>query len=415
MNTAVNNSNNLEKAANIGIVGGGPAALVLAIGLARRGIRTTLFERDLHPEAAPRFNPERSYTIDISGHGLRAIRHIDVATYFDERLFPFKGIKMMDQGIADWNEPGWTGSRGDIVRSLMAPITEKYLDWVTCHFECRVTSVDVQSGALTYTTKLGDSITRQFDFIIGGDGAGSVVRNGILEQVPGITAETKSLPNYVTMIELDRVGDQLDPYYLNGLSIHPFCIAGAIKGDTAADPPRWFCCVGTKDKMVFASMDEARRFLEQRCPRILELTSAEQVAAYAQRTCFHIGQKLTCSQLHGGKAVLLGDAAGPFPPVGQGVNAAMESAMMLDLCIGEMGQAPDQLLEAARLYNNRWKPEVEAVSWISEKNLFENPFHELRMQITGRLGVHVLEQAKSADIPYSVVKERAEKMWPLWV
>jgi 2-polyprenyl-6-methoxyphenol hydroxylase-like FAD-dependent oxidoreductase len=405
----------MEGTANIAIVGGGPAGLVLAIALARRGIPTTVFERDTHPEIAPRFNPERSYTIDISGHGLRAIRHIDVAAYFDERLFPFKGIKMMDQGIAEWNEPGWTGSRGDIVRSLMSPITEKYLDYVTCEFECRVTAVDVHSGALTYTTQSGETITRPFDFFIGGDGAGSVVRNAMQQQVASFTTEHKSLPNYVTMIELDRVGDQLDPHYLNGLSIHPFCIAGAIKADTPVDPPRWFCCVGTKDKIVFTSVDEARRFLEKRCPRILELTSEEKVAAYAQRTCFHIGQKLTCSQLYGGKAVLLGDAAGPFPPVGQGVNAAMESALMFDLCIAEVGHSPAQLLEAAQLYNSRWKPEVEAVSWLSEKNLFENPLHELRMQVAGRLGLHVLEQAKSADLPYSAVKDRAEKLWPLWI
>jgi 2-polyprenyl-6-methoxyphenol hydroxylase-like FAD-dependent oxidoreductase len=64
-----------EETADIAIVGGGPAALVLAIALARRGIGTTLFERDVHPDVAPRFNPDRSYTIDISGHGLKALRH----------------------------------------------------------------------------------------------------------------------------------------------------------------------------------------------------------------------------------------------------------------------------------------------------------------------------------------------------
>lgn len=42
-----------------------------------------MFERDAHPEVAPRFNPDRSYTIDISGHGLRALRHIDACSYFD--------------------------------------------------------------------------------------------------------------------------------------------------------------------------------------------------------------------------------------------------------------------------------------------------------------------------------------------
>jgi len=70
--------------ADIAIVGGGPSGLVLAIALARRGIPTTVFERDAHPEIAPRFNPDRSYTIDISGHGLKALRHIDACAQFDE-------------------------------------------------------------------------------------------------------------------------------------------------------------------------------------------------------------------------------------------------------------------------------------------------------------------------------------------
>ena len=58
----------------IAIVGGGPACLVAAIALARRGISTTVLERDAHPELAPRFSPDRSYTIDITGHGLRALQ-----------------------------------------------------------------------------------------------------------------------------------------------------------------------------------------------------------------------------------------------------------------------------------------------------------------------------------------------------
>lgn len=89
--------------------------------------------------------------------------------------------------------------------------------------------------------------------------------------------------------------------------------------------------------------------------------------------------------------------------------------MVLDLCIAQVGFSPAQLIEAASLYNSRWKPEADAVSWISEKSLFENRFHELRTQITMKLGSHVVEQAKSADVPYSEVKRKAERLWPLCV
>jgi 2-polyprenyl-6-methoxyphenol hydroxylase-like FAD-dependent oxidoreductase len=415
MESLVNTAHTAEGTANIAIVGGGPAALVLASALARRGIQATVFERDVHPELAPRFNPDRSYTVDISGHGWRALRYIDVCAYFDARLLPFKGIKIAGQKTPELNEPGWTGSRGDIVRALMAAITEQYHDRVAFAFECRVTAVDIQAGTLTCASRSGDLVTQRFDFIVGGDGAGSVVRNAMLQQIPGFTVETKSFPNYCTMIELDRVGDQLDPHYLHGLSLSPFCAAGAIKGEHGPGSERWFCAVGTKTKLAFASAEEVRQYFRKRCPRILDLASEDAIAAFAQRTCYHIGRKLTCSQLHGGKAVLLGDAAGPFPPIGQGINAAMESAIVLDQCIAEVGASPSALLEAARRYNNQWKPEVDAVSWISEKSLFENRFHELRTQIVTRLGVHVAEQAKSADISYSEVRREAERRWPLWV
>src|SRR3712207_2148281 len=152
--------------------------------------------------------------------------------------------------------------------------------------------------------------------------------------VPGFTVARKSLPNYLTMIALDRLVDQLDETYLQALATRPFCVAGAIPGDEESDSPRWFCGIGTRRPLSFAAAAEARAYLRRHCPRVLDLASGESVAAFATRTCYHIGQKLTCSRLHGGRAVLLGDAAGPFPPTGQGVNAPMEAAVGLDPCIG---------------------------------------------------------------------------------
>ena len=89
--------------------------------------------------------------------------------------------------------------------------------------------------------------------------------------------------------------------------------------------------------------------------------------------------------------------------------------MVLDLCIGEVGRSPTALLEAAKLYNAKWKPEADAVSWISERSLFENGFHMLRARVTMMLGVSIFGQAKSADVPYSEVRRKAERLWPLWV
>jgi kynurenine 3-monooxygenase len=120
---------------------------------------------------------------------------------------------------------------------------------------------------------------------------------------------------------------------------------------------------------------EARTYLRRNCPRVLDRASEESVAAFAGRTCYHVGQKPTCSRLDGGRAVLVGDAAGPFPPIGQGVNAAMEAATELNRHIGAAGSSADALGDAASGYNAAWKPELDAVSWISEKLMFEHPLH----------------------------------------
>jgi 2-polyprenyl-6-methoxyphenol hydroxylase-like FAD-dependent oxidoreductase len=404
-----------EQTSTIALVGGGPSALVAAIALARRRVRTTIFERDRHPGAAPRFNPDRSYTIDISGHGLKAIRHIEAGPYFDRRMIPFKGLRLPDGRAAEWTLPGWTGSRGDILRALMDLLDEKYRPWVACEFETRVVAADVRTGELTLDSSTGGATRRVFDFVVGADGAGSVVRKAMVEQVPGFTVETGSHPNWCTMIELDRVENRLDPHYLHGLAVRPFCVAGAIKGDDGSAAPRWFCAVGTKEKQTFASADDARRYFRERVPRVLELTSDDKVAAFADRPCYHIGQTLRCSQLHGGKAALLGDAAEAFPPIGQGVNAAMESAITLDRCIGETGDDAAQLLEAARLYSERWKPEADAVAWMAIRSLFENRLHMLRASLAGKLGISIFEEAKSAEVPWSEVQRKAKRRWPLWI
>lgn len=400
-------------AGSIAIVGGGPAGLVAAVALARRGVITTVLERGEHPDLAPRFNPDRSYTIDITGHGLRALRHIDATSAFDERLLPFKGIQYEDRMIDSWPEPGWTGSRGDILRALMS-VADGHKDRITVEFESPVTAVDVTTGAVTYGPAGRSPATRQFDMVVGADGAGSVVRQAMQAQVPGFTVETKELPNYLTMIELDRLSDQMDPHYLQALATRPFCLAGAIKGDQECDRPRWFCAIGTKSRLAFTSAEDARRYLRRHCPRILDLAGPAAVAAFAERTCYHIGQKLTCSQIHGGHAVLIGDAAGPFPPVGQGVNAAMESAVALEESIGRAGPTPAGLRAAGTDYDSTWKPEVDAVSWISEKMLFENRMQTLRANVTTRLGVNVIGKAKSSTLSYSEVRKQADRIPLLW-
>ncbi|MCA9994215.1 MAG: FAD-dependent monooxygenase [Anaerolineales bacterium] len=399
----------------IAIVGGGPAGLVMAIALARKGIKTAVLERDQHPAIASRFNPDRSYAIDITGHGLKALRYIDACDVFDNHMLPFKGIKMQvgrHTKIEPWNDQGWTGSRGDILLALLDKIEGQYANHISLRYETAVTDLNVYTGDLTTRTPNGTQ-TDTFDFIIGADGGGSAVRQAMEKQLPAFTTHYEEIPNYATMLELDRNIDTLDPTYLHILNRNPFCVAGAINGATGKESVRWFCAVGTNHQLQLDSTQAAQQFFAQKAPSLLDLISPQSLTAFAQRQCFHIGKMLSCSQLYGGKAVLLGDAGAPFSPIGQGINAAMESAIWLDQEI--LSANPIHLYQAAQRYSLAWKPEADAVTWICKKLVYGRPSHILRMALTTPLGLNVLSNAKQTHLSYAQVKRQARALRPLWV
>src|SRR4051794_35719345 len=86
----------------------------------------------------------------------------------------------------------------------------------------------------------------------------------------------------------------------------------------------------------------------------------------------------------------------------------MEAASVLDDCIGQLGGAPTARTAAAR-YNRTWKPQLDAVSWMREKMLFENRLHTLRANLTMRCGLNVIGQAKSSQVSYSRVQAQAKR------
>ncbi|HWL88344.1 MAG TPA: NAD(P)-binding protein, partial [Polyangiaceae bacterium] len=181
------------------IVGGGPAGLTLAYALANRpAIDVTLAEGERDPFTAPT-TTDRSYTIDITGHGLKAIQYLDAVEAFNENLIRFRGVEIQRpiKHRIPWEGLGWTGSRGDILRALYGDLLAKHPDRIHFRWETIVRDIDPLAG----TAKVGDT-PQSFDLIVGCDGAGSPTRQA-LEALPDFTVERFTLPNYCMMIRLD--------------------------------------------------------------------------------------------------------------------------------------------------------------------------------------------------------------------
>lgn len=349
---------------------------------------------------AATFDPDRSYPIDITGHGLRAIRHVDAVAAFDARMTRFRGIKYRGRVVDPWHEPGWIGSRGDITRTLVAVVEERQPDSVEFVWDTDVRAVDVTTGEVA---------GRRFDLVIGADGAGSVVRAAMQEQLEGMAVTSSAISNHGLILELDQVGDRLDPQYLQALALNPFTMSGVVADDSQPAGLRWLAVIGTKGPLTFESPAEAAAWLRKRIPAADGLASARAITAMARRKAVPLGRRTTCSRLHGGRAVLIGDAGVTFPPIGQGCNASLESAMVLDEC---MGNGP--LATLGVRYNATWKPQADALAAMGWQLRYQDPMTAVRALVASVFRINIAADTKSSTRSYADVWQSARKLRGLW-
>ena len=409
---------------NIAILGAGPAGLTLALALSRRqdDVLLTIFERGPSHFEAPAYNPDRSYTIDITGHGIKAAKYVNMVDRFDAELIKFKGVCFYGFPFPEWlwdgktSSTGWTGSRGDICRALLKELVSRMgSNSSNIHFNSNVTSVKVTTGSVTVDHS-GDGLqttkTYEFDLIVGSDGGGSMVRNEMLISIPEFTVHSYSMENYSRMIHLDKNVNNLDPGYLYIMGLprrQVVRVAGAINSEKGRDeaPPKWFCQVGTVGNPVYASVEEAKQHIGADYPSILNYVSDQSLRDFSTRECIPTGKSKVCSSFVGGRVVLLGDSAAPFPPIGQGVNAATEGAMVLDQCIGRALASTsysreDALFIAAREYDRLWSKETNAITIIAQQYDFSKPFSIIcRGLIYIMFGCSTLANSKKENMSYS--------------
>jgi len=401
---------------SVGVVGAGPAGLTLAAALAQEGgFEVSVFDRADDHFSVETYNPDRSYTIDITGHGLRAARHIDITDRFDAELIHFKGLKIaphpwlrrLGAGYAEerYHGRGWTGSRGDICRCLQAHLRERHANSVTLQFGAEATLVDAGQPQLRIASRSDEpGELRRFDLVVGCDGGGSGVRRAIADHSSGFSVEGADLGNHSLMLHLDQHLDELDPQYLYVLAVQPvMAVAGAINGPAGPADPRWFCQIGFSGPLRFGSSEDARRFLDRAHPLLRHFASHAMVDDFSRRKCLPTGKTKRCSSLVDGRVALLGDAGAPVPPIGQGVNAAMEGATVLARCLHDHRDALDAGLSA---YASTWGRETDALRRIAMTVDLSQAMTPFRVLLASFAGYSALTLAKREDLSYAEAWER---------
>lgn len=356
------------------MIGAGLAGSLLAILLARRGWRVSVYERRGDPRVKG-YESGRSINLALAERGRHALRQAGAeaavmarAVMMRGRMVHFaEGGQQLQRYGRDDSEVIWSIHRADLNITLL-DLAESA--GAKIHFYRRLHTVDFPAGYARFIDDRDDSPHDiRFDTLIGADGAGSALRAAMNRASP-LGERGEFLGHSYKELEIPPAPDGGFRIQANALHIWPrghyMCIALPNDAGTFTvtlflpnEGPTSFATVrsGAQARALFERdfadalplIPQLERDWEQHPPGLLG-------TLYLER--WHLG----------GRAVLLGDAAHAMVPFhGQGMNCAFEDCLALAAQL----EAQDDLECAFAAFEAERKPNAAAIQAMALDNYTE--------------------------------------------
>jgi len=319
------------------IIGAGPAGLLLAHYLRRRGCSIEIFDRRPDPrQITP--NEQRSFPLSLQDRGripLQTIPGLEAAiarhgvfccgtTVHDQRKT--RDIPRKNSVL--------TVDRNRLVIALLEHLTATYPDITAhLHFEHHCQQVDCAAQTVTFHTPTGDRVVA-FDRLIGADGARSQVRSELVDR-HNLPVATRLVVDAYRSLYLRRT-NPAQGVNLADNRIHASNAANDCRIILAPQPGDQLqgAFIFNHDRDPLAGKttpEEVFAVFEKLFPAFLPLLEATEARELLDRP---VARLLTvrCEQFHhGDRVLLLGDAAHAVSPsIGQGCNASLEDVAILN-------------------------------------------------------------------------------------
>lgn len=330
----------------IGIVGGGPAGLMLAVELGRRNVPCMVFEEDVEPPWFPKANSSTARTMEhyrrigivdkVRASGLPADHPQDIA-YFSRytkgfELARLKGLSRQEAlSVSARNDPMWPTpepvhrSNQIFVEPLLKAEAER---WPCVHmrFGWRVVKLDEYPSHVEITAESIDgkgTESFRFDFVAGCDGPRSFVRRRLGIRHEGISNEERFFMGgtmLATKLEAPQFYDTLEgkrAWQAWAINAQRRSIMVAIDGE------------GQFTLHTQLPKGEAgnKEWVEESLALTMQCSMPYRIISMAEWTA---GLTLVAEQFRHDRVFLLGDAAHLFTPTGGlGYNTSIEDAANL--------------------------------------------------------------------------------------
>lgn len=351
------------------VAGAGQAGALLAIYLARQGHDVVVYESrpDLRRHD---IDAGRSINLALATRGIVPLIDVGVIERVDAITIPMRGrmVHALGDPTPDLQPYGskvheviHSVSRSDLNGILLdaAEATGR----VTLEFDTEIERVDFA----TSTVLFDDGTSAPFGTIFGADGAGSRVRQAMVD-AGSCDYRTEWLDHSYKELTLPPAADgshRIDPHALH---IWP---RGEFMLIALANPEGDFTVTLFAPNETFEQMtsgDDVSRFFEAEFSDFTPLVP-DLVEQYFENPTGSLGTIRASGWSHEDRAVIVGDAAHAVVPFhGQGMNAAMESVRALDR---HLRQSPDDIAAAFANYDLERKPDGDAIADMALSNYLE--------------------------------------------
>ena len=361
------------------IVGAGLCGSLLAIRMAQRGFQVEVFEKrsDLRKGIN---DAGRSINLALSSRGLLALERAGLKETILEECIPMRGRLIHPLGGEKFTS-NYSGRSEDYINSVSRPglnlrlieEADKY-DNVSVHFDSKVSGVDLKRAEIQID-HLGEKKVASGSVVIGTDGAGSVIRRGMMGHT------TELLFNYsqnflrhgykeLSIHPTDSNNWKIEKEVLHIWPRDAFMIIALPNLDGSFTLTMFHPFEGDEGFNQLNSPERVQVFFNKYYPSLLPYIP-HYVEEYFENPVGTLGTIKCYPWQAFGKSLIMGDASHAIVPFyGQGMNASLEDVRVFDELMDKLGN------DWHRLFKEFQDTRVNNSNAIAD--LAIDNFHEMR-------------------------------------
>ena len=401
------------------VVGAGLCGSLLSLRLAQRGYNVQLVEKrqDMRNE---KVDGGRSINLAFSNRGIKGMKRVSLEEKVDKLCVPMNGRMLHDES-GNTQLSKYSGRENEYINSisrsglnsLLLDELDQY-DNVKIYFNSPCKEVDLENAEVEIENQENHQKTRlTADYLIGTDGAGSVVRRTMQQQRGFLFSNSQNFLNHgYKELSFPATEDGDYSTYKNALHIWPRgenMLIALPNLDKSFTVTLFLAYEGGEYNFNnLTTADKVEEYFKKVYPDAYELMPELKTEFFENPTA-PLGT-VRCSPWNYEKSLIMGDAAHAIVPFyGQGMNASFEDVVVFDDILEEQNF---DLAKTFKTFSQHRKKDADAIADLALDNFDEMKSHTAKDLFMAKRQIELsLEENPTTDYysKYSLVTFNEQK------